>query len=99
MPKQPLAADEGGQRPQQIVAAAVVEPDDPELIALANHGQFAPVVVEVAPLGGDKLIQPAADAIVNRRVRRRTGSSVEQLITDEIQNSHSYGGCSIFGFE
>jgi hypothetical protein len=27
------------------------------------------------------------------------GPSVEQLITEEIQNSHSYGGRSIFGFE
>jgi hypothetical protein len=28
-----------------------------------------------------------------------TGPSVEQLIADEVQNSHSYGGRSIFGFE
>jgi len=38
----------------------VVEPDYPELIALANHGQFTPIMVEVPPPRADELVQTAS---------------------------------------
>jgi hypothetical protein len=39
------------------------------------------------------------DAQARALERVAAGPSVEQLITDEKQNSHSYGGRSVFGFE
>jgi hypothetical protein len=57
--------------------------------------------VQKAGLGRDEELGALQrlDAQARALERVATGPSVEQLIADEIQNSHSYGGRSIFGFE
>jgi len=57
--------------------------------------------VQKARLGRDEELDALRrlDAQARALERVATGPSVEQLINDEIQKSHSYGGRSIFGFE
>src|SRR2546423_1771673 len=57
--------------------------------------------VQKAKLGRDEELGALQrlDQQARRLERQATGPSVEQLINDEIQKSHSYGGRSIFGFE
>jgi hypothetical protein len=59
------------------------------------------LAVQKAKLGRDEELGALQrlDAQARRLECFATGRSVEQLITDEMQNSHSYGGRSIFGFE
>src|SRR3954451_10800431 len=57
--------------------------------------------VQKAKLGRDEELGALRrlDAQARALESAAMGPSVEQLITEEIQNSHSYGGRSIFGFE
>lgn len=57
--------------------------------------------VQKAKLGRDEELGALQrlDAQARQLERAAGGPSVEQLIADELQKSHSYGGRSVFGFE